>query len=258
MNLVNVNVLVIDDNVETLETIKLYLSDVMDVTVAASGKQGLHYVQQKHFDVILLDIEMPTMDGFMTLEQLRNLEDSINIPVIMLTGKRDKMSVTNSIAMGVDGYLVKPVSKEALIDKVTEVCEKRKQNLGRRTLLAIDDDMSYLKQVNSFLQDYYNVIMINSTKLALEYLTNHVPDIILLDHQMPLYNGVAVLSIIRQNEKCKDIPVIVLSGCLDKEALLDFYPYKPAAILAKPTSKETLLENISEALSAADRRYFES
>jgi CheY-like chemotaxis protein len=75
---------------------------------------------------------------------------------------------------------------------------------------------------------------------------------------MPLYNGVAVLSIIRQNERCKDIPVIVLSGCLDKEALLDFYPYKPAAFLAKPTSKETLLENLSRALSAADRRYFES
>lgn len=243
-----VNVLVIDDDLETLETIKLYLSGFAMVTAVSNGRQALQQVLQQHFDLILLDIEMPVMNGFKTLEQLRNLEECINIPIVMLTGKSDKYSVMNSITMGIDGYLLKPVSKDALIEKITEVCEKRQQNHDKKVILAIDDDMSYLKQLNSFLQEKYHVVMINSTKLALDYLTSHIPDLILLDYQMPLFNGVAILSMIRQNENCKNTPVIVLSGFLEQKVLMEFYPYKPAAYLAKPVSKDMLLEKIEQAL----------
>lgn len=242
------NILVIDDDAETRDTMKLYLSGAAVVTLAKSGREALMYVQQQRFDVILLDIEMPIMNGFQTLEQLRNLKECINTPVVMLTGKSDKFSVMNSMAMGVDGYLLKPVEKQALLDAVEEVCSKKKQIEDRKTVLAIDDDMTYLKQINGFLQEYYNVIMINSTKLALDYLTNHVPDVILLDYQMPLYNGVALISIIRQNESYQNIPFIILSGALSKEALLGFYPYEPFACLVKPVDKQVLIDKVREAI----------
>lgn len=238
------NVLVVDDDPETLESMKLLLADFANVTVVSSGKQALQSVREHQTDVILLDIEMPVMDGFKTLGQLRNLKECINVPVIMLTGKRDKYSVMSSITMGVDGYLLKPISRNELIAKINEVCQKRQQQGNRKTILAIDDDMAYLKQLNSFLQDYYNVIMINSAKLALDYLTNHVPDLILLDYQMPLYNGVSMIHMIGQRDNCQDIPFIVLSGSLDQKALLDFYPHEPAAYLAKPVNKDILLEKI--------------
>lgn len=243
------NVLIIDDDMEVLETLKLYLQGIANVTIASNGRQALLHAHQQQFDIILLDIEMPVMNGFQTLEQLRNLKECINIPVIMITGKSDKYSVMNSISMGIDGYLLKPISKEELINKINEVCQKKQQYHNRKTILAIDDDMSYLKQLNSFLQEYYNVIMINSTKLALDYLTNHVPDIILLDYQMPLYNGVAMINIIHQNASYQNIPFIILSGTLDQKALLEFYPHAPAACLAKPVSKDVLLEKIEQALN---------
>ena len=249
MDIRRINVLVIDDDLETLETIKLYLEAANSVIVASNGRQALMYAQQEKFDVILLDIEMPIMNGFKTMEQLRNLKEGVNIPVIMLTGKKDKYSVMKSLTMGVDGYLVKPVRKEDLVNKITEVCNKKHQNEYRKTIMAIDDDMSYLKQLNSVLHEHYNVIMINSTKLALEYIVSHVPDIILLDYQMPLYNGVALISIIKQNPNYQNIPFIILSGNLDQNVLLDFYQYKPAACLAKPVSKDLLLEKIKMALS---------
>ncbi|MDD5948115.1 MAG: response regulator [Lachnospiraceae bacterium] len=244
----DINVLAIDDDLETLETIKLYLSDTFNVTVAANGRQALIYARQQKFDVILLDIEMPVMNGFQTLEQLRNLKECINISVIIVTGKSDKYSVMDSVAMGIDGYLIKPVNRDELIHKILEVCENKRRQQHVKTVLAIDDDMSYLKQLNSILKDYYNVIMINSTKLALDYLTTHTPDVILLDYQMPLYNGVALLSIIRQNGNNQNIPIIILSGTMDQKVLLDFYPYSPAAFLAKPVSKNTLLEKLQEVL----------
>ena len=243
------NILIIDDDMETLDTLSLYLSGVANVTTACNGRQALQQARILRFDVILLDIEMPVMNGFQTLDQLRNLEECINTPVIMITGKSDRYSVMNSLSMGIDGYLLKPIRKDELIQKVTEVCQKKQQYNNKKIILAIDDDMSYLKQLNSFLQEDYNVIMINSTKLALDYLGNHIPDLILLDYQMPLYNGVALLSILRQNGNCRNIPFIILSGTLDKKALVEFNSYNPSAFLAKPVSKDTLLENIKQALN---------
>ena len=242
------NVLVIDDDAEGLDMMKLYLEEIANVTTVCNGRQALYKAKQQQFDVILLDIEMPVMNGFKTLEQLRNMEECINTPVVMITGKSDKYSVMNSISMGIDGYLLKPITKNEVVQKVKEVSEKKQQYKNRRTILAIDDDMSYLKQINNFLREYYNVIMINSTKLALDYLTNHVPDLILLDYQMPFYNGVALLSILKQNDNCRNIPVIILSGTLDKEAVVEFYPYSPAAYLAKPINKDALLETIRKAM----------
>ena len=241
------NVLAIDDDPETLETIKLYLSEIADVTTLTNGKQAQMQVRQQKYDVILLDIEMPILNGFLVLKQLRNVKECVNIPVIMLTGKQDKYYVMNSIAMGIDGYLLKPVNKNELVSKVKEVCGK-KHDSGTKTILAIDDDMSYLKQLNSFLKDYYNVIMINTTKLALDYLTSHVPDVILLDYQMPLYNGVALLNMIRQNDKIKEVPVIVLSGNLNQQIIMEFYECRPAGFLAKSVGKYVILEKIRDVL----------
>lgn len=244
-----ISVLSIDDDPEIYEILQLYLAGIAEVVYAPNGKQALIQVRSRKFDVILLDIEMPIMNGFKVLEQLRNVKECVNIPVVMLTAKQDKYYVMNSIAMGIDGYLLKPVKKEELISKIKEVCQKKQFHQERKTILAIDDDMTYLKQINSFLKEYYNVIMINTTKLALDYLTHYVPDLILLDYQMPLYNGVALMSMIRQNERVKDVPVIVLSGTLNQEALVEFYAFKPTACLAKTVGRDVLLEKIGLALA---------
>lgn len=248
MNHTMISVLSIDDDPEIYEILQLYLAGIAEVEYAPNAKQALMQVRSRQFDVILLDIEMPIMNGFKVLEQLRNVKECVNIPVIMLTAKQDKYCVVNSIAMGIDGYLLKPVQKEELIIKIKEVCQKRQFHRERKTILAIDDDMAYLKQINSFLKEYYNVIMINTTKLALDYLTHHVPDLILLDYQMPLYNGVALLNMIRQNERVKDVPVIILSGTLNQKTLVEFYAHKPSACLAKTVGKDVLLEKIHQVL----------
>jgi len=90
--------------------------------------------------------------------------------------------------------------------------------------------------------------MINSAKLALNYLMKNTPDIIILDYNMPLYNGANVMNMIQKNNVGKPIPIIILSGALDRDALQECYAYKPAACLAKPVTKEVLIENIENVL----------
>ncbi len=246
------NVLIVDNDKLTLDTMSLYLEDVATVSTVLGGRQALDFVQQNPVDVILLDVDMPIMDGFTTLEQLRNIEKCINVPVILVTGKTDKHTILNSFIMGVDGYLAKPVSKEVLINKINEVYHDKETKINKKTVLMIDDDMSYLKQLYNLLSDTYNVIMINSAKLALDYLLTHTPDVIVLDYQMPLYNGASVMNMIQKNMNKKPIPIILLSGALDREALQECYAYNPFAYLAKPVSKEVLMDNLKQALALGD------
>lgn len=248
MDTIRPRVLIIDDDVEFLNVMKVYLEDIADVTLASSGRQAVQLAQEISIDVILLDFEMPIMDGIKTLTHLRNLKASINVPVIMLTGRNDRYAVMNSLVMGIDGYLLKPISKDTLIETVMEAYHKKTEKSNTKIILAIDDDMSYLKHLNSFLKDTYHVVMINSARLALDYLSNHVPDIILLDYKIPLFNGVTLMRLIQQNSLCQNVPFIILSGALNVEVLKEFYPYKPAAVLAKPVEKEVLLEHIQQAL----------
>ena len=241
-------VLIIDDDSQYADTMGLFLQDHARVHIVNGGRSALDYVQQFPVDVILLDVEMPIMDGFVTLEQLRKIEACINVPVIMITGRHDRATILSSSAMGIDGYLVKPVDQDTLIKKVTEAYENKKIVKNKPTVLMIDDDMSYLKQMHNLIKDTYNVIMINSAKLAISYMSNHTPDVIILDYQMPLYNGANMLNIFQRSNRQRNIPVIILSGTLNRKALESCFPYNPFAFLAKPVEKELLIQNIEAAL----------
>jgi len=243
------NVLVIDDSAADREMASLYLKDIANVRTVSGCEEAVDCIRRFSIDVILLDLEMPFMDGFQTLECLRRLEECINVPVIMVTGVCDRETVLNSVIMGIDGYLVKPINKVELQNKVIEVFEKKVEPaLIRKNVLLVDDDMVYLKQINNLLSDKYNVIMINSPKLALEYLCKHVPDIIVLDYQMPLYNGANVMSIIKNNVVGKEVPIIILSGMDKEDVIRECASFNPVAYLTKPISKKELEETIQSAL----------
>jgi len=239
-------VLIVDDDPEVLEVMKNYLIEDCRVATVMGGRQAIEYVQRNHVDVILLDVEMPIMDGFRTLELLRNMSECINVPIILVTGRNDRYTVLNSLCKGVDGYLVKPVNKETVLSKINEVIRHKNIERNKKTVLAIDDDMAYLKLIRRYLSDTYNVVMINSAKLAMEYLFKNIPDIILLDYQMPLYSGSTVMNMLQKHPDTQNIPVIILTGCSDVEAVKECILLNPAAYLVKPVTKEILNETIEK------------
>lgn len=243
-------ILVVDDDPQQLDVVRKFLEPAYFVGTVSYSKFALEYIRQYHTDLILLDVMMPIMDGFQTLRAIRNLEEGINIPIIFLTGKNSREIVLDSISLGVDGYLIKPVSKETLISKINSVLEAQNNMLHKKTVLAIDDDVTYLKIINSALKDAFNVVMINSSKLAMEYLTSHKPDIILLDYQMPLYSGGAMLGYIRKLPDLSDLPVIMLTGINDKNVVMECMQDKPDKFLLKPVGKLDLMKAIVSVLSS--------
>ena len=114
-------ILVIDDATIVHKTIKGHLDTEYEVATAISGKVALRYLQAKEVSLILLDYEMPEMDGPAVLNELRKDPYLSQIPVVFLTGINDVEKIKNALALKPQGYLLKPVDKNALISKIHEL-----------------------------------------------------------------------------------------------------------------------------------------
>lgn len=113
-------VLVVDDNANTLRSIKAMLEEKYNVTLANSGMKAMTSIGKSRPDVILLDYEMPVCDGRQTLEMIRADEDLTTIPVIFLTSVNDKEQIQAVIKLLPAGYLLKPPVPERLIETIEQ------------------------------------------------------------------------------------------------------------------------------------------
>lgn len=114
-------IMIIDDSTSMLRAIKSHLGDGYDLATAISGKIALKYLQKRSVDLILLDYEMPEMDGPEVYQKLQENPETANIPVIFLTGINDTSKIQKALSLKPKGYLLKPVDREALLSKIEEV-----------------------------------------------------------------------------------------------------------------------------------------
>ena len=104
----SINILIIEDEVDIREGISEYLSEVgYEVKVASDGQEGIDLFRQNKFDLVLLDIMLPKINGFGVLSQIR---ETSNVPVIMLTAMNDDYSQIMSFNEKADDYITKPFS----------------------------------------------------------------------------------------------------------------------------------------------------
>lgn len=113
------NILLVEDDGQNSLIIKFILSHAgYMVKEAANGYDALDRIDKYHFDLILLDLNMPMMNGFEFLERLRKMKEHKDIPVIILTTRNDVKSIKKAKILGVDQYIVKPPEKESLLKKI--------------------------------------------------------------------------------------------------------------------------------------------
>ncbi len=117
----NRQILVIDDDTMMLKLIKEELRDEYNVATAVSGKIGLSFLERKQVDLILLDYEMPGESGPDVLAKLRENPTTKDIPVVFLTGINDSEKIQKVLAMKPQGYLLKPIDHDKLIQTIKKV-----------------------------------------------------------------------------------------------------------------------------------------
>lgn len=115
------SIMVVDDSSLVLRNIKAMLESQYHVFLSNSGEQALRFVSEKKPDLILLDYEMPGLDGRQTFKKIREMEGGKDIPVVFLTGVTDREHIYAVLQLEPAGYILKPPSSDKIIEVIENV-----------------------------------------------------------------------------------------------------------------------------------------
>jgi signal transduction histidine kinase/DNA-binding response OmpR family regulator len=180
-----INILVVDDLPDKLFTYRAVLEDLgQNLVMACSGEEALKLVLRDEYAVILLDVNMPGMDGFETAELIRRRRRSANTPIIFLTAFADEMRTAQGYALGAVDYIPTPVVAEVLRTKVKvfielfrmreqgarQAEERAKREAAERAARQSD----FLARVSASLAEYIELdaFLTNLARLPIPYLAD--------------------------------------------------------------------------------------
>ena len=119
-------ILVVDDSGVMLRNVKGWLEDYYQVSLANSGTMAIKYLSTNRPDLVLLDYEMPILNGKQVLEMIRSEAEFSDIPVMFLTSKNDKETITQVLSLKPEGYILKSTKPEQIIQMIHEFFQKQK------------------------------------------------------------------------------------------------------------------------------------
>lgn len=144
-------ILVIDDSTINLRIVKDSLSDEFQVYPVTSGMQGLEFLKKKIPDIILLDLNMPDMDGKETLTKIRLNPDWEKIPIIFLTSDSSAETEAECIALGADDYLAKPFVPIVMKSRIKRTLDLTSLKAGLENQLGIKTKQIEKLTLNSIM-----------------------------------------------------------------------------------------------------------
>ena len=229
-------VLVVDDN----ENARLVLGDLLDgmsfrVDQAESGKAAIGAVdcaeaQGMPYEIVFLDWKMPGMDGIETARRLKELPLSRMPHMMMVTAYGHEEVIKGAEEMGIEEVLIKPVSASALFDGVvrilggvvdgprtagdapTDAFEQLATIKGAHILLVDDNDLNQEVATELLRDSGFVVDLAGNGQVALDKVRAANYDIVLMDMQMPVMDGVTATLEIRKEERFKDLPVVAMTA----------------------------------------------
>ena len=119
---INKKILLVDDEPDILKVVIFRLKACSyEVMTASDGIKALEAVEKEKPSLIMLDVNMPVMDGIQTLEKLKSNGETKDIPVIMLTAKTQSQDIEKAINLGANDYISKPFEHIVLLNKIKEI-----------------------------------------------------------------------------------------------------------------------------------------
>ncbi|HLN54731.1 MAG TPA: response regulator [Bacteroidales bacterium] len=206
--------------------------------ICQTGEEGLELSRQYRIKGIVLDINLPGMDGWDVLENLKNTSETRHIPVHIISGYQETIEAYNK---GAVGYLTKPVTK----DKIEMALDQMQQFMSGkiRNLLIIEDDRNLRKSIMTLLDARdISIAEANSAAEAIKKITSENFDCIVLDLGLPDMSGFEMLRILRE-KNIRVPPVVVYTGKeLTREENAELQHYTQNIIIKGVKSDERLLD----------------
>ena len=188
------------------------------------GEDALELIQLQKFDIILLDIMLPDINGITVLEKIRSNPELDDTHVIMVTASGDRETVLNCIDAGATDYIAKPFSMLIVKSRIQRCLKKSYSHLfyednvqqepAREIEILLVDDQELNRDVlaHRLKKNGYKITCVANGFEALELLGNTRFDLVLLDVMMPDISGIEVLKKIRSTEKYNEMPVVMVTA----------------------------------------------
>jgi CheY-like chemotaxis protein len=257
--LVDLPILVVDDNASNRRILREILTNWhMKPSLASSGAEALSALRKadskNSFDLVLLDVHMPDMDGFAVVEQIRNSYKQQGLKVILLTSASRPSDVARCRELGISDYLSKPIKQSELFDAIVTTMAEHGRKRERyesasafiqapecslRVLLAEDNPVNQTLAVRILEKLGHKAQVVNNGREALGRSQAEEFDLILMDVQMPEMDGLEATTAIRAAEAStgKHVPIVAMTAHAmkgDREKCLsagmDGYLSKPIRI----------------------------
>ena len=241
-NLTGRRVLIIDDTESARDILENALSNIgLSVTQVSNGKHALKYIKQAEkngvpYEIVFLDWYMPDMDGAETAKAIRHLSltHPPQITIITAHGREEILSEMNNI--GLDNILIKPINTSLLFDLVIRllgesnasfedfeedlndylgfsyVVEDLKIIHGSSILVVEDNKLNQEVALGLLIDEGFKVDIANDGREAIDMIQQNYYDIVLMDMQMPVMNGVEATIEIRKNAKFDSLPIVAMTA----------------------------------------------
>jgi len=239
-------IIYVDDVIFHLVSVKERLSGKYEICPAQSASEMfklLEHINQP--ELILLDINMPDIDGFEAIKRLKEDPMYAKIPVIFLTSSDDKQSILKGLSLGAVDFVKKPFSDTELIDCIEYQLDPKKREENKPIVLAIDDDPGTLKSINFLVNNKYTVYTLNDPTKLKTLLTMITPDLFLLDCLMPGLTGFDLIPVIREHHKHTETPIIFLTSDGTVDNMSAAVTLGASDFVVKPIEEEILHEKLS-------------
>lgn len=273
--LVDLRVLIVDDNSTNRQILEKTLSYWrMRPTCAANAEAGLALLQQaqtkgKPFRLMVVDCHMPDIDGFMLVERVQQLPALSGVVTVMLTSGGRRGDGQRCKELGIAAYLIKPVLQADLLEALLRVLSPRSSNAepmqlvtrhslreGRvplRVLLAEDNLVNQRLAVRLLEKEGHSVVVASDGAKALDALEQQQFDLILMDVQMPVMDGVETTAAIRKREQGSGahIPIVAMTAHAMAGDRQRFLSLGMDGYVSKPIQSRDLMAMIENVFAAS-------
>jgi two-component system, sensor histidine kinase and response regulator len=232
-----IRALVVDDNGSAREVLSTMLSSLkIQVDTAADGLAAIACLeeamdQDNPYDLVLLDWIMPGIDGIETARRIKANTRLAKVPaMLMVTANGREEAYVEAEQVGLDGFLLKPVYASVMHDALLEILGVESfsgplaireelqaddlQQMPGSNILLVDDNLINQEVASEFLRDVggMEVTIVSNGQECLEALERDSYDLVLMDIQMPIMDGLEATRRIRQNDTFKNLPIIAMTA----------------------------------------------
>lgn len=242
------NIAVIDDDTEFSELMRVFIESLGHKAVVINNStKAFDIVKSKKIDLIFLDLVMPEKDGFDVIMELSNDKQTSDIPIIVISAVEfGRFNEKGMVSGGYPEYISREISGDVIkeiIDKILSGVFET--DLEKPKVLIADDEIELLSLIKESVENAgFIVFTASDGKEAVEKIYEYMPDVVVLDYNMPFKDGLSISQEIKNNPLYAHIPVVIVTAKSDKETKIKGLMMGIDDYLTKPVDTDELIARL--------------